>query len=747
MYALTIPRLAQSIALLIFLTASSIASAQNWVNESSMKLPRVEATAVDYRDNIYVFNGFKAGLNIANSVEKYSAATQSWSTISGTTTLNGTAVTHNGFVRVGADVWIIGGRIGRHPGKVSDKVWIFNLNTGKWRSGPKLPIPGAAGGAALVNNKIHWFGGLDTKASCDVARHVVYDLSKPGAGWQNITAQAAMPSPRNHFSTAVVGGIIYAIGGQYGHDACPGKNTTDTPLVHAFNPKTNKWSRKADLPNKNSHSEPGTFVYKGDIYTTGGENAKNKVWKYNPRSNKWSTFKLLAEDLVAPIARIIDGRLIVAGGGAPIAQKPTNRVRSVLVDNNPPQTATEPTPTPEPAPTPTPTPKPVPAPAPEPAPKPAPTPKPVSTPKPVTTAEPKPQTVKPIVPGSGVPAGPTLIAMEAEYFDDSKNTSTHSWIPVSIGDSSNDGALITTPDEGMLAGSTENTPMLSYMVYFNYPGKHYIWVRGLGDTNASGMGNSDSIRVGLNGKLASTAYRIDQFPNKWTWSRHTPSDPVASLNVVNAGVNMVNLWMREDGLAIDKFIITSDPDFVPTGFGPDVTDGTDNYVPPVSAGGADEKANATDEGSSETAPDVSVGSQNQNTDGGLSNEPTSDNDSTANTDANNEASDGSSGSVDEENESSTMIEQTTETDKAIVDSNAEQLVVSDTAESEPVNDAPLQQNNTVADNPSPLNDEQSTGATFGRADGGLFGGSTSIAALLVLILLSAVRVRRHSAGA
>jgi len=411
---------------------------------------------------------------------------------------------------------------------VTNDVWIFNLNNNKWRRGPALPVAGAAGGAALVNNKVHWFGGLDTNASCDVNNHFVYDLGKPGAGWKDITAQAGMPTPRNHFSTAVVNGIIYAMGGQFGHDACPGKRTNDTPLVHAFNPKTNQWSKKADMPNKNSHSEPGTFVYKGDIYTTGGENAKNKVWKYNPRTNKWSTFRILAEDFVAPIARIIDGDLIVAGGGAPIAQAATDRVRSLRVDNKPP--------------------------------------------KPV---------VQPPAPGSNTPEGDTLISMEAEYFDVSTKTDTHEWVHVVLGDSSNADAMITTPDQGELAGSAEGTPMLSYMVNFNYPGKHYIWVRGLGDSDVSGVGNSDSIQVGINGEIASTAYRIDQFPNEWTWSRHTPSNPVATLNVVNAGVNMINFWMREDGLAFDKFVITNDPNYVPTGTGPELSDGSDDYVAPV----------------------------------------------------------------------------------------------------------------------------------------------------------------------
>ena len=475
---------AQILIALGLLGTTGVALAQNWVSQSDMNVARVEATTVEYGNNIYVFNGFKEGVVIANSVEKYDVATEQWSIVSSTSTGIGNAVTHNGVVRIGTDVWIIGGRVGSHPGRVSDKVWIYNLDDEQWRSGPDLPVRGAAGGAALVNNKVHWFGGLDTAARCDVGNHHVYDLDSPSSGWQDITSNAAMPSPRNHFSTVVVDGIIYAMGGQFGHGGCPGTNTEDSPLVHAFDPNTNDWSRKADMPSENSHSEPGTFVYKGEIYTTGGESTKNKVWKYNPDSNKWTTFETLPEDLIAPVARIIDGRLIVAGGGAPVAQRATDRVHSILIDNNPP--VPQPDPPQEPA------------------------------------------------PGSDTPEGPSLISMEAEYFDVSTETSSHQWVNVALGNSSNDAAMITTPDQGDLADSTENTPMLSYLVHFNYPGKHYIWVRGLGDTDDAGVGNSDSLQIGLNGTLASTAYRIDQFPNVWTWSRHTPSDPVASLNVVDA---------------------------------------------------------------------------------------------------------------------------------------------------------------------------------------------------------------------
>ena len=643
------------IALLIVSCAlAGNSAAQSWTTQEDMKVARVEATTIDYRDDIYVFNGFKPGIKIANSVEKFSAATKKWNTIASSSTLNGTAVTHNGAVRVGAEVWIIGGRVGSHPGRVSDRVWVFNLNTHKWRRGPDLPMPSAAGGAALVNNRIHWIGGIDANASCDVNSHFVYDLGKPAAGWKDITASAGMPTPRNHFSTAVVNNIIYIMGGQFGHDACPGKRTNDSALVHAFNPGNNKWTAKASMPGVNSHSEPGTFVYKGDIYTTGGENfGKDKVLKYNPRANKWSTFKTLPEGLVAPIARIIDGRLIVAGGGAPRAEKATDTVRSILVDNNPPPSQQEPE---------------IPV-----------------------VVEPEPEPEPEPVPGSHKPQGDTLISMEAEYFDIETKTSTHQWIHVVSADSSNDDAMITTPDQGDLADSIEQTPMLSYLVNFNHSGKHYIWVRGKGDSNAAGVGNSDSLHVGLNGAIQSDAYRIDQFPDTWTWSRHTPTNNVASINVVNAGINMVNFWMREDGLAIDKFVITSDPDFVPAGHGPALSDGTDDYVAPVAV---------VDDA---TGSDVSEGEQDNNQ------------------------------QSDEQNRDSEVPSEDVPTEGAQSDeeSSEQALIVDDEMDGASMDES-------VADEGQPIE------LTGGSGKGGVFGGSTSVSTVLALLIAGFFRIRRSA---
>jgi len=197
----------------VLLLANNVASAQSWTGQADMKLKRSEATAVDYKGELYVFNGFSQGLHVGTSIEKYNPNNKQWTLVGNTTVLNGTGVTHTHGVLIDNDVWLIGGRIGSHPGEVTDNVWKYNIPNKSWKMGPKLPTPMAGGGAALVNNKIHVFGGVDTQAKCDVDLHFVYDLGMPAQGWKNMTSSARMPSGRNHFSTAVVDDIIYAIGG------------------------------------------------------------------------------------------------------------------------------------------------------------------------------------------------------------------------------------------------------------------------------------------------------------------------------------------------------------------------------------------------------------------------------------------------------------------------------------------------------------------------------------------------------
>jgi len=63
------------------------------------------------------------------------------------------------------------------------------------------------------------------------------------------------------------------------------------------------------------------------------------------------------------------------------------------------------------------------------------------------------------------------------------------------------------------------------------------------------------------------------FPVGWHWSNSTRDNARATLSVPTSGLHALNLWMREDGLYIDKIVVTTDPDYVPTGTGPAHNDG------------------------------------------------------------------------------------------------------------------------------------------------------------------------------
>lgn len=314
-----------TIPLLTALAASTgQADAAEWTQLESAAHPRSEGTLIEHGGNIFHLNGFNANIGIQNSVERFDIASGDWQTVAETTDAPGfpTALTHNGTVVVGDEAWLIGGRVGGHPGWVTDKVIILDLNTYTWRDGPDLPMPFAGGGAALVDGSIHVFGGLDENAQCDVNTHLVYELDDSAAGWQDLSGSAPFPMPRNHFGTAVMDGLIYAIGGQIGHDNCAKLSTQrmQTPFVHVYDPTSNDWDRLDDLPWSQSHAEPSTFVHAGRIWSVGGLVQGDRVLSYDAADDEWSwrTDLALPMDLLAPGARILNGnRLHVFGGGAP----------------------------------------------------------------------------------------------------------------------------------------------------------------------------------------------------------------------------------------------------------------------------------------------------------------------------------------------------------------------------------------------------------------------------------------------
>lgn len=292
---------------------------------------RSEANLVVYDGGVFHFNGFNELLGIENSIERYDLDTGIWETVGETSDAPGfpTALTHNGLIVVDGEAWLIGGRVGRHPGWVTDSIVILDLNTYTWRDGPTLPVPFAGGGAVLIDQRIHVFGGLDENAECDVDLHLVYDLDSPADGWQDWSDTAPFPQPRNHFATVLFEDHVYVIGGQIGHDNCAAytKQRQQTNLVHRYNPESNTWTKLGNLPWVQSHAEPSTFVHNDRIWMIGGVSNADRVLSYDANTDEWTWHAELdlPQDLLAPGARIFNGnQMYIFGGGAPSTKFPVN---------------------------------------------------------------------------------------------------------------------------------------------------------------------------------------------------------------------------------------------------------------------------------------------------------------------------------------------------------------------------------------------------------------------------------------
>ena len=106
--------------------------------------------------------------------------------------------------------------------------------------------------------------------------------------------------------------------------------------------------------------------------------------------------------------------------------------------------------------------------------------------------------------------------------------------------------------------------ILSYKVYFNTPGKYYVWCR------VYPTGTEDNgLHVGIDGSWPESGQRL-QFRGKkrWVWDSrqrtekvHTGVRGLLFLEVEEAGEHTIQFSMREDGFEFDQWMMTTDADF------------------------------------------------------------------------------------------------------------------------------------------------------------------------------------------
>jgi hypothetical protein len=337
--------------LFIFISTTSVAQ---WVQKANAQKKRSETTSVVYNNKLYTFLGFSDSLlNVESSSEVYNPATNTW-TLLRSLPANKT-VTHQGIVLIDDNVWHIGGRVGKNPGPLTSETWIYNITSDTWSAGPQLrdPATGQAllwggGGAALLGRTLHVFGGftINTCNNDQSSYHLTLDvdawLANPSqpAPWKN--SLAPLPIKRNHFGTVVLGGKIYALGGQFGHDCGGGQ---DQRYAHVYNPATDAWTQLPLLPTPRSHIEGAVFAMDGKIYILAGQATNstntNKVTIFDPAGNSgagsWAdnTSLTLPKSYEGLSSKVIGSTIYASHGGEGSSRNTRNTTYARTITRTP----------------------------------------------------------------------------------------------------------------------------------------------------------------------------------------------------------------------------------------------------------------------------------------------------------------------------------------------------------------------------------------------------------------------------
>ncbi len=159
-----------------------------------------------------------------------------------------------------------------------------------------------------------------------------------------------------------------------------------------------------------------------------------------------------------------------------------------------------------------------------------------------------------------------LVVMEAEHFATKVARGGKSWTSQSTPSGfAGSGVMVAGPNTGtnIDTGFATKSPELRFSVSFSTPGTYKVWVRA-----RAASGNDDSLHVGLDNAAVSTADRISLGSlNTYAWANKTSDGPAATIKIAKAGVHTINVWMGEDGLILDRILLSKNG-VTPSGIGP-----------------------------------------------------------------------------------------------------------------------------------------------------------------------------------
>lgn len=484
-------------------------------------------------------------------------------------------------------LWVLGG-FNRWTTEASPRSDSYDPATNSWRRLADMPQSISHAPAIVEGDRIWLFGGFVGNNPGPSTDNVwIYDISDDA--W---AAGPDLPAARGGGGAALVGRTIHFFGGASRPPGASGFTDQDDHWALDLDDRAAGWQRRADLPSLRNHI--AGVALGGYAYAIGGQRANDEtsgnsslVERYDPDTDTWRRMAPLPAPRGHTTASTFasGGRIIVIGGvnnaflasaevtsydpaadawtqhqplpagrKTPIAGEIDDRLVVTTGNNGGGHADTW-----------------------------------------ITT----PMTAP--APDTFVPAGGTLV-MEAESARRIGRAGT-GWSPG--GPSGAVGSALLVPNAGAswtnIGTAATVAPELLFPVDFAQAGTYRVWVR----ANPPNTG-ADSLHAGLNGGIPTTALGMQGTANAtWQWitASQNGANP-STITVPSAGLQSVSLWPREDGLPVDRVVLSTGTT-PPTGTGPAETpkagEPSDTTAPFVTA-----RDPAPDEGGVDAGRNITV---------------------------------------------------------------------------------------------------------------------------------------------
>ncbi|MFU1797791.1 Kelch repeat-containing protein [Paenibacillus azoreducens] len=339
-FCITIALLMLVLTTSLYCLPASAANTEEWIPRADLPEPRMGAAAVTLNGKIYVFGGASNSNQAAtgikhNTTYEYDPLANSWTKKADMPTARAglSAVVYENKAYVIGGYLDIGGTLQR-----SNRVEVYDPTTDTWTKVADMPTARSWASAVTINNKIYVFGGgknANESGTKSTALATVECYDPVTNKW---TTKKDMPFLGNGTVAAVVNEKVYLFGGM--------DYTSTVGTIYEYDPNQDSWSLKNNSTSRNGN---GITVVNGKIYLLGGasdglKNLYDTADIYDPSTNTTSSMLSLTFPRAQNISVAIGNKLYVIGGTNDTGNEALKTVEMYTISNPDP---TDPNPEPE----------------------------------------------------------------------------------------------------------------------------------------------------------------------------------------------------------------------------------------------------------------------------------------------------------------------------------------------------------------------------------------------------------------